>query len=239
MWLKIDTGMHRLGFNADQFASAWNRVKVCSAIGNEMRVMTHLASAEDPQGAATTKQLKVFAELVAELNVERSFANSAAVIGMSGDRGDWVRPGLMLYGISPFEDRDASQFGLTPAMSLESDLIATHQIGAGEPVGYGGTWRSNVPARIGIVAVGYGDGYSRHTKSGAPVLVNGMRVPLAGRVAMDMITVDLTSCEGATVGQPVQLWGPSLPVETIARYADTIPYELVCGVSKRVRVRYS
>jgi alanine racemase len=237
VWLKVDTGMHRLGFNAEQFPIAWRRANACNGIGS-IRVMTHLASSEDPLGEATTRQLLVFDELMSGLSVERSIANSAAVLGLSRSRTDWVRPGLMLYGISPFDDREAHQIGLQPAMTLETMLIATHQLAAGERVGYGGTWTSERPSRVGIVAIGYGDGYPRHTRSGAPVRVNGQNVSLAGRVSMDMIAVDLTTAPNADVGANVQLWGDDLPVERIARYADTIPYELVCGISQRVQVKY-
>jgi alanine racemase len=237
VWIKLDSGMHRLGFNAEQFPIAWRRAKACNAINN-IRVMTHLASSEDPDGDPTTRQLRVFDELISGLNLERSIANSAAILGLNRTHAEWVRPGLILYGISPFDDREAHQLGLRPAMTLETVLIATHNLEAGESVGYGGTWKSDVRSRIGVVAIGYGDGYPRHTRSGAPVRIGGQNVSLAGRVSMDMIAVDLAAAPETKVGALVQLWGPDLPVERIARYADTIPYELVCGISQRVKVEY-
>jgi alanine racemase len=166
----------------------------------------------------------------------RSIANSAGVLGWPDARVDWVRPGLALYGVSPFPGGTAADFGLRPAMTLLSQVIAVKKVKAGETVGYGGIWRAERDTKLAVVAAGYGDGYPRNVAAGAPVLVNGHRAPLAGRVSMDMITIDVTSLPAIAAGDPVVLWGEGVPVEEVARHAGTIPYELICGVSQRVHL---
>jgi alanine racemase len=168
---------------------------------------------------------------------EKSIANSAGIIAWPDSITDWVRPGIMLYGVSPFNNKQGDELKLKPVMSLHSRLIAVKDIAAGEAVGYAGTWVCEKPTRLGIVAIGYGDGYPRYTKTGTPVLVNGKKVPLVGRVSMDMITVDLSTQSNAEAGDPVILWGQGLAVEEIARYANTIPYTLLCGITQRVEIR--
>jgi alanine racemase len=168
---------------------------------------------------------------------ERSLANSAAMLSFPESQGDWVRPGLLLYGVSPFAGAIGADYGLQPAMTLHSRIIAVKDVGVGEKVGYGGAWTAARPTRLAVAAVGYGDGYPRSVGSGAPVLVNGERAPLAGRVSMDMIGIDVTDLAApAKLGDPVVLWGEGLPVEEIAVWAGTIPYELLCGISQRVTV---
>lgn len=238
VWVKIDTGMHRLGFSPEDFPLAWERIKRCPTAAAGARVMTHLAIAEEPTHPLTLRQLQCFEQAVRGIDAQRSVANSAAVIGLPHTHLDWVRPGIMLYGISPLPGTYAAQLGLQPAMILESSLLAVHQLNPGEAVGYGARWRADRATRIGVAAVGYGDGYPRHARSGAPVNVANRECLLAGRVSMDMINVDLTCAPQAQVGDPVVLWGRDLPVERIAEYADTIPYELVCGISQRVKVEY-
>lgn len=234
VWLKIDTGMHRLGFPVDAAGDAWQRLAACPAAA-PVGAMTHLANADDPDDPATETQLAAFAQAVARCpGAERSVANSAGVLGWPASHSDWVRPGIMLYGISPFPGRDGAAEGLRPAMTLHSQLMAVNRLSAGDRVGYGGTWTAPEAMPVGVVAAGYGDGYPRHLPSGAPVLVNGRRVPLIGRVSMDMATVDLRSQPQARVGDPVVLWGNGLPVEEVAEWAGTIAYELVCGVTQRV-----
>ncbi|MDI1293628.1 MAG: alanine racemase [Methylobacter sp.] len=236
IWLKLDTGMNRLGFRAEEIHEVYQRLSDCPLIKQPISLMTHFANADDISDNKTLKQISLFKQTVAGLSGECSLANSAAILGWETSLSDWVRPGIMLYGISPFPDATGQQLGLKPVMSLHSRLIAVKQIAAGDTVGYGGSWICKKPTTLGVVAIGYGDGYPRHAKAGTPVLVNGIRVPLIGRVSMDMITVDLGPGAYDKVGDPVTLWGDGLPVEEIALWADTIPYTLVCGVTQRVQL---
>jgi len=235
IWLKVDTGMNRLGFRVESFADAWRSLRECASVASSIRVMTHLASADEQGDAHTQTQLDKFAAVTRDLNIERSIANSAGLLAWPQAQAEWVRPGLMLYGISPFTD-EGSRYDLRPAMTLVTRLIAVRDVKAGEAVGYAGTWRADRDSRIGIAAVGYGDGYPRQLASGSPVRVRDIEVKLVGRVSMDMIAIDLTDIPSAAVGDPVTVWGEGLPVERVARYAGTIPYELVCGISQRVAV---
>jgi alanine racemase len=241
VWFKIDSGMNRLGFRLEYSLSAWERLIRTGRVLGAPRIMTHLAVADERSDGRTLVQIRDFENAVATLpgsaGAERSVANSAAVLAWPQARADWVRPGLMLYGISPFQHESAGQLNLKPAMTLTTRLIAVGEVAPGEGVGYGAAWRATRRSLIGIAAVGYGDGYPRHMKSGSPVLVNGRKTWLAGRVSMDMIAVDITDAPAA-VGDPVVLWGEGLPAEQMALHADTIPYELVCGVSQRVQVEY-
>jgi len=232
VWLKLNSGMNRLGFRVEEFTAAHARLQRCSSV-SQLRVMTHLSSSEE-RGHVTAAQLKVFDELVASLGLERSVANSAAVIGWPQAHQDWVRPGLMLYGMSPIPNRTAAEFGLRPAMTLSTQLIGVQNISVGEAVGYNGIWRAQRPSRIGIAAIGYGDGFPRATRNGAPVLVGGREAPVAGRVSMDMISIDITDLPQAKAGDEVIVWGEGLPAEKLAPYADTTCYELVCRVTSRV-----
>lgn len=236
IWLKLDTGMNRLGFKAKEFDSVYRRLTRCALVKQPINLMTHFANADDFNDDKTAKQIELFKQTVAGFAGERSMANSAGILGWAQSLSDWVRPGVMLYGISPFPGSTARQLGLKPAMELHSRLIAVKQIEVGDTVGYGGSWTCEKPTTLGIVAIGYGDGYPRYAKVGTPVLVNGHRVPLIGRVSMDMITVDLGPKTDASPGDPVTLWGENLPVEEIAQWADTIPYTLVCGVTQRVQI---
>jgi alanine racemase len=238
-WLKMDTGMHRLGFEPQRVAEVWNRLQGIAAVRQPLRLMTHLANADDRSDQTTLLQLERFQPLAEQLAAETSIANSAAILGWPQAHGDWVRPGIMLYGASPFLDGSAEQDGLMPVMTLETRLIAVKEYPAGAPVGYGGTWRCPEAMRIGVAAIGYGDGYPRHAPSGTPVLVNNRRAPLVGRVSMDMITLDLRDQPEARAGDPVILWGRGLPADEIARRAGTIAYELFCGVTRRVEFSYS
>ena len=241
VWFKIDSGMNRLGFRLEYSLSAWERLLRTKRVLGVPRLMTHLAVADERNDGRTLEQIREFTSAVATLPgsaaAERSIANSAGLLAWPQARVEWVRPGLMLYGISPFRHELARDLGLKAAMTLTTKLIAVGEVAPGEGVGYGAAWRATRRALIGIAAVGYGDGYPRHMKSGSPVLVNGRKVTLAGRVSMDMIAVDITDAP-ASVGDPVVLWGDGLPAEQMALHADTIPYELVCGVSQRVQVEY-
>lgn len=236
VWLKIDTGMNRLGFRAQHMDAALNAL---TALGDrllELRLLTHFASADEHDNPLTSQQLARFAELTRGRTLQRSLANSAALFDYPASHGDWVRPGLALYGVSPFPDRVGSSLGLTAAMRLVSTVIAVREVPAGETVGYGGTWRASRDSRVAIVAGGYGDGLPRSLPNGTPVLVRGRRAALVGRVSMDMIAVDVTDAGEVQVGDGALLWGPELPVEEIAAHAGTISYELLCGVSQRVPV---
>ena len=200
--------------------------------------MNHLVNADDRQDETTPQQLARFDSATAELSLEASIANSAGILAWPDTHRDWVRPGIMLYGVSPFVDSSAVEHDLQPVMTLQSELIAVNQQRQGDPVGYGGAYRCPADMPVGVVAIGYGDGYPRHAPSGTPVLVDGKRVPLIGRVSMDMICVDLRDCPNASIGDPVELWGAALPVEEIARQAGTIGYELLCQITPRVSHEY-
>ncbi|MEE8320672.1 MAG: alanine racemase [Gammaproteobacteria bacterium] len=234
IWIKIDTGMHRLGFAPGQFAAVWQRLQGCATVNHPIRLMTHLAAASEADNPLTGVQLSCFRDICANIPSETSIANSAAILQWPESHADWVRPGLMLYGVSPFADHIGENHGLRPVMTLQSELISIQHLGAGESVGYGASWCCPEDMPVGIVAAGYGDGFPRHAKSGTPVLVNGKRVDLVGRASMDMLTVDLRNQADAKVGDPVVLWGEGLPIEMVAQGADTIPYELLCGVHKRL-----
>ncbi len=235
VWLKIDTGMHRLGVSPERTPALWKRLESIPGL-LPVGQMTHLACADDREHPATAKQLRVFAQATAALPGERAIANSAGILGWPDTHGDWVRPGIMLYGVSPFIGGTAAQHDLKPVMTLSSELIAVNIVQKGETVGYGGTWSCPETMPVGVVAVGYGDGYPRHAGNGTPVLVNGQCVPLIGRVSMDMVCVDLRSQPEAGIGDPVVLWGEGLPVEEVAEAAGTIAYELFCSVTRRVRL---
>lgn len=241
-WLKIDTGMHRLGFNPADIAAHYERLCRLSAVQQPLRWFTHLANADDRADTYTNTQLTVFHTTMQAVQKHTtaitSVANSAGILAWPDSHGDWVRPGIMLYGVSPFNDSSAVAHELKPVMTLHSTLIAINQRRKGEHLGYSGSYVCPEDMRVGVVAIGYGDGYPRHAKTGTPVLVNGQRVPLIGRVSMDMIMVDLRSQPQANIGDPVIVWGQGLAVEEIARCADTIGYQLLCGVTTRVPYEY-
>jgi alanine racemase len=234
LWLKIDTGMNRLGFRGEEFPAALLRLQRLPTPPRELRLLTHLARADEPNDAATSEQLARFDALTRGTALPRSIGNSAAILGASAALGEWIRPGIALYGVSPFAGASAGSFGLTPVMTLETTVIATRRVARGEGVGYGAAWRAERDTPIAILAGGYGDCVPRSLANGAPVLVNGQRAPLVGRVSMDMIAVNVAAVAGVEVGTRGVLWGESLPVEEVARHAGTIGYELLCRVSQRV-----
>jgi alanine racemase len=236
VWAKLDTGMHRLGLLADEFGPCFRRLQSCPSVRQPVPVMTHLANADVLKDTLTERQLALFKTVVDDTRAECSIANSAGLLAWDESHVEWVRPGIVLYGVSPFPYRAGKDDGLQPVMTFRTRLIAAKQLKTGDTVGYGGDWVCPHPTRIGIAAVGYGDGYPRHAQPGTPVLVRGHRVPLIGRVSMDMITLDLTDCPDAEVEDEVLLWGDSLPVEEIARNASTIPYDLLCGITQRVKM---
>ena len=237
VWLKLDTGMNRLGFKGRAFDTAHAALSALPAVESPVNLFTHLSSADDPDLPTTAEQLARFSAATASMTGERSIANSAGMLSFAEAQADWVRPGLLLYGASPFTGTIGADYGLQPAMTLHSHVIALKDLEPGERVGYGGAWTAQRATRLAVAAVGYGDGYPRSLSSGSPVLVNGERAPLAGRVSMDMIGIDVSQLKTSPkLGDPVTLWGEGLPVEEIAVWANTIPYELLCGISQRVAV---
>lgn len=231
-WLKLDTGMHRLGVAPSEFAALHQRLLQCEAVA-EVRFMTHFACADEKTNPATAKQIQDFNDCVGDREGQRSLANSAGILAHPQSHADWVRPGIMLYGSSSVQGESAASLGLEPVMTLKSRLIAVNQLRQGESVGYGAQWTCPEDMPVGVVACGYGDGYPRHAKQGTPLLVNGQRVALIGRVSMDMITVDLRGIT-AQVGDEVVLWGEGLPADEVADAVGTIAYELFCQVTARV-----
>ena len=232
-WLKLDTGMHRLGLTPVTFAPACAALSHCPQVGT-LVLMTHLARADELEQPATHRQLALFASASRGLTAPRSLANSAAILAWPGAIADWVRPGIMLYGASPLGDRHPSAARLRPVMTLESALIAIRDLNPGETVGYGGRFRCQRPTRVGVVAAGYGDGYPRHARDGTPVAVNGHLTRLIGRVSMDLLTIDLTHLPGARIGDPVELWGGRIKANAVAAASDTISYTLFTGITGRV-----
>jgi alanine racemase len=233
-WLKIDTGMNRLGFRPAQVERALARLVALGERLHELRLLTHFASADERNSALTALQIERFGVLVGGRTHARSLANSAAVFALPEAHAQWVRPGLALYGVSPFADQVGASLGLQPAMRLLTTVIAVRDVRAGETVGYGATWRAARDSRVAIIAAGYGDGLPRALPNGTPVLVGERRAALVGRVSMDMIALDVTDAGAVRMGDIATLWGPELPVEEIAAHAGTIAYELLCGVSQRV-----
>lgn len=233
VWLKINSGMNRLGFAPQQAAQAMEQLRRHRAV-REITLMTHFANADEPRGVAGP--LALFNEVAAHYRVPRSLANSAALLRYPETHGDWVRPGLMLYGASPFAEAGAQQFGLKPAMTLSSRIIAVQELRAGDEVGYGALFRAGHAMRIGIVACGYADGYPRHAPNGTPVLVDRQATQTLGRVSMDMLYVNLSKLPQAGIGSAVTLWGGGLPIEDVARAAGTVSYELMCALTARVPV---
>jgi alanine racemase len=233
VFVKFNSGMNRLGFPLDQFDQVMVRVRSLNNL-KSITLMTHFATADDERGAAW--QGEPFLGKVADSGLPLSLANSASLLRYPQFNADWVRPGIMLYGASPFTDVSADLLGLKPAMTLQSEIIAVQNLKAGEGLGYGLIWHADKPMRVGVVACGYGDGYPRHAPSGTPVLVNGRHTHTIGRVSMDMLFVDLSELPDAGVGSTVTLWGNGLPVEGVARTAGTISYELLCALAPRVAV---
>ena len=237
VWLKLDSGMNRLGFKVEAFRSAHAALSSLPSVQPPIHLCTHLASADLPELPTTAEQLMVFGAATRSLAGERSVESSAALLGFPDSQADWVRPGLLLYGVSPFRRSTGADHGLRPVMTLRSRIIAVKDLVVGEQVGYAGVWTATRATRLAIAAVGYGDGYPRSASSGTPVLVNGEHAALAGRVSMDMIAIDTTDIQRPPkVGDTVVLWGEGLPVEEVAIWAETIPYTLLCGISQRVAV---
>ena len=233
VWLKLNSGMNRLGFGPAEFSAVLEKLKSHRAVC-DTTLMTHFAQADEAVGIDA--QHEVFKQLAGTQRLPCSLANSAALLRHPQTHGDWVRPGIMLYGSSPFADVSAQQLGLQPVMTLSSEIISIQHLQAGDAVGYGLMFRAEHSMRIGTVACGYADGYPRHAPSGTPILVDGQRTRTLGRVSMDMLAVDLTGLPDAKVGSRVVLWGEGMPVDEVARAAGTISYELLCALALRVPV---
>lgn len=236
LWIKVDTGMHRLGFQPSELADVWHKLQALNCTNQPIGIMSHFANSDVTDDERNTKQRLQLLAATAALPAQPSLlsmANSAAIVQLPDSHFHWVRPGLMMYGVTPC-DATADALGLQPVMTLVSRVIALKTVAAEEQVGYGGCWQASQDTRLAILAVGYGDGYPRHLPSGTPVLVNGQRVPLVGRVSMDMIAVDVSTLSDIKVGDPAVLWGKGLPIDEIASAAGTISYELLCGITRRV-----
>ncbi|PCI23124.1 MAG: alanine racemase [Piscirickettsiaceae bacterium] len=238
VWLKINTGMNRLGFNADDVLRVSASLGLLKNTCQPVKLMTHLACADDVNAEMTEQQIALFDELVSGLEGEQSIVNSAGLLGWSYAQRHWVRPGIMIYGASPFRNTAASDDELMPVMTLKSTVLSLRHVKKGQRVGYGATWLATKTSLIATVGIGYGDGYPRHAASGTPILINGQRASLVGRVSMDSITVDVSGYQNVNVGDDVILWGDGLPIEEIAEASETISYDLMCGVTDRVPRHY-
>lgn len=239
-WLKIDTGMHRLGFDPARVADVHAKLRALPGVDADIVLMTHFAASDEFDNGLTAAQIARFDEVTAELAGARSLANSAGLLGWPtalaprGGAQSWVRVGGLLYGLSVVDGKTGADLGFEPAMTLSTRLISVKQVKKGERIGYAATWECPEDMPIGVAAIGYGDGYPRSAQPGTPVLVNAARAAIVGRVSMDLITIDLRNAPNAQVGDRVTLWGRDLPVETIAAHAGTISYDLTCGMTRRV-----
>lgn len=241
IWLKVDTGMHRLGISPQDFQSVYTRLNALPFVVKPFVVCSHLADADNADHTFTKKQLACFEKITQLIPNEKSILNSAGILAYPESHYDWIRPGLMLYGVSPFplnDPRNALMKDFQPAMTLTSKLIAIKNVKAGEKIGYSCTFTAKQDMKIGIVGMGYGDSYPRQAKNGTPVLIRGQRCPIVGRVSMDMITVDVSNIDVA-VDDTVTLWGSDLSVAEIARCVDTVSHELLCHLTGRVQRVYS
>ncbi|QPK15087.1 alanine racemase [Pectobacterium versatile] len=238
VWMKLDSGMHRLGVLPEHADAFWQRLTECRNVVQPVNIMSHFCRADEPEAGTTERQLACFDAFTQGKPGAQSIAASGGILLWPQSYRDRVRPGIILYGVSPLDNEDAAHFGFQPAMTFTSHLIAVREHNSGEAVGYGGTWTSPRNTRLGVVAVGYGDGYPRCAPAGTPVLVNGREVPLSGRVSMDMITVDLGPDAQDKVGDEVILWGPTLPVERIAAHTGASAYELITRLTQRTALEY-
>jgi alanine racemase len=237
VWLKLDSGMHRVGLHPKDYAAAYQRLQASGKVA-KIVLMSHFARADELECPRSAEQVAVFEAARQGLGAEVSLRNSPAVLGWPTVPSDWVRPGIMIYGATPFEEANAQAARLQPVMTLESKVICVRELPAGEPVGYGARFVTQRPSRIGVVALGYADGYPRHAPTGTPVLVAGQRSQLLGRVSMDMLCVDLTDVPQAGLGSTVELWGKNILASDVAQAAQSIPYQIFCNL-RRVPLIYS
>lgn len=235
VWLKIDTGMGRLGIPAKDLPQAWARLNKIPQLSDRIRLMSHFANADDLLSDSTREQLAQFNVLTSVLSAEKSIANSAGLLGWKQSHFDWVRPGIMLYGVSAFLDKSAEDLDLKPVMTLKSQIIAINQIIKHQSIGYGSCWQALEDTHVAVVGCGYGDGYPRHIADDTTVLVKGKPYPIVGRISMDMLCINVGQDHALVVGDEVILWGEGLPVEYVAAQAGTLAYELLCQVTARVK----
>ena len=238
VWLKVDTGMNRLGIAPSQLDEALVRINTLGFVDHKINFMTHFSCADDLDNRFTSEQMSQFYTLVEPHDGELTLANSAGILAWPDSHADWVRPGLLLYGCSPMLNRIGEQDDFIAAMTLSTSVIAIKPLSKGENVGYGAHWQAEQDTQLAVIAIGYGDGYPRHAKAGTPVLINGKRYPIVGRVSMDMVTVDLGNEHQVNCGDPVIMWGPQLPVEEIAQWSETICYELILQLTSRVDIKF-
>lgn len=236
VWIKINTGMNRLGFKINQFDEVLRNLKACPWVDSQIGLMTHFACADTPQHPLHQKQINDWQALIATWDGPLSAVNSAAIWTSPSMLGSHIRPGLALYGASPIPDVLATELHLKPVMTFSSVVMAIQSLEADESIGYGATYVTQRISKIAVVAVGYGDGYPRHIKDGTFVQIGSYQVPIVGRVSMDKVTVDITDCSGVQIGDPVELWGAHISIEYVAKQAGTIPYELMCQVGPRERL---
>ena len=237
VWLKLDSGMHRVGLHPAEYRDAHARLLASGKV-EKIVLMSHFARADELDCPRSEEQVALFEQARAGLQAEVSLRNSPAILGWPAIASDWVRPGIMLYGATPFEQDQAEAARLRPVMTLESKIISVRELPAGEPVGYGARFVAERPTRVGVVAMGYADGYPRHAATGTPIMVDGQMTRLIGRVSMDMLTVDLTDLPGAGLGSRVELWGRNVSASAVAYGCGSIPYQLFCNL-KRVPRLYS
>ena len=235
VWLKLDSGMHRLGLAPQDYRAAWQRLQALPQV-RELVAMSHFARADELDSDGTARQAALFAQTVQGLAQQTSLANSPALLGWEQVRADWARPGLMLYGATPFDTAQANADQLRPVMTVESKIIDVRELGIGEAVGYGARFITTRPTRVGVVAMGYADGYPQFAPNGTPVRIDGKAGQLIGRVSMDMLTVDLTDHPHAGLGSQVELWGNGVPVSTLATHCGASAYQLLCGLKRVPRV---
>jgi alanine racemase len=240
VWIKVDSGMHRLGFQPMQVPALVSDLRSLKAIAH-IQLMSHFACADEPSNPFNQQQIQAM-EALAPMKLDWSMSNSAAILTLPQAHGDLIRPGIMLYGSHPVQHRQGPDMDLQPVMTLQSEVIALHELDAGETVGYGQVYKGEIPSTIAVVAIGYGDGYPRSAANGTPVLIKGRQFPIAGRVSMDMITVDVTGgnkTDGkVALGDTVTLWGAGLSADVVAEHCETIAYELFCQITPRVIKRY-
>lgn len=239
VWLKLDTGMYRLGIDHTQFNDCYQALSQCHNVRGSVHIMSHLSCADELGNQYTDSQLQQFEQITQPYDAPKSLANSAAVLAHPNTHFDWVRPGLSLYGISPLPTGTHISQQLKPVMTLHSRLISVKPAKAGALVGYGGAGQLQQDSTLGVIAIGYGDGYPRNAPNGTPVLINGRIVPSIGKVSMDMLTVDLGTNSQDQIGDKVTLWGEGLPVEQVANHIGTIPWELVCRLTQRLALVYN
>jgi alanine racemase len=231
--------MHRIGLPPADFESCYNLLLQHKNVQGLPILMTHMACADEKTHPLTQQQIALFTKLCQGVKGERSMANSAAIMSLPNTHQDWIRPGIMMYGASAMSDSDAQEHDLKPVMTLKTSVIAVRDVQEGESVGYGATWTAKQRTQVAVVAMGYGDGYPRNAENGTPVLINGIEYPLVGRVSMDMITVNIGLNTQVNIGDEVILWGENLPIERVARHANSISYELLCGVTGRVTKQFN